>query len=574
MTFFPTRFVRHFWALFTFWGIVGRIAVTAQSSGIPLHAPVYALLERFQIKTGIEGPLHTSVQFFHRKDAADYALQLDTQALALTRLDRADLAYLLHDNSEWVPDSSRWRQRPGRGLFKTFYKTPPNFFEVNTPDFTLRANPMLNVQIGAEQGDKSLLFLNQRGLEVRGTVDGKFFFYTNVVESQARFPAYVRQRVDALAAVPGAGLYKSYQPRILDLRDAYDYYIGQAYMGVQLSKHVGLQLGHGQHFIGNGYRSHLLSDVGAPTFYLKLNTRVWRFHYENVFMELSPSSSNTIRNTLRVPRKFVAAHYLDFRVTPRFSVGLFEATVFNRDRKQFELQYLNPIILYRTVEGAIGSPDNVLIGANGHWDLFRRFRLYGQLMLDEFLFSSLVNPDEKGWWGNKYALQAGCKWINAFGVDHLDMQAEWNYARPYIYSHSDSLNSYTHYNQPLAHPLWSNFKEVVMVLRYQPHPRLLLSGRLLQARFGENTSTENWGALPLLSNNGRLQDYENTTTQGVSATLRLVALDASWQLYHNVYMDLRWMFRHKNSEDDARDLRSQIFSCGFRMNMWPQALDW
>ena len=563
----------HIRFLFLGVALVSSTHTPAQSSGIPLHGPSYPILERLEIKTGVASPLHPALKFYHRKDAADYALRVDSLADHLTKGDRADLQYLMDDNNEWLPDSSRHYRRNRKGLFKVFYKTPANLFAVNTPDFTLRANPMLHVQIGSESGDDALLFANQRGLEVRGTVDKKVFFYTNLVESQARFPAYVRQRVDAYTAIPGAGLYKPYTPRVLDLTNAYDYYVGQAYLGVNVSKHVGVQLGHGQHFLGNGYRSHLLSDVGGQTFYLKLNTRVWKLHYQNLFLELSPGSGNSPRSEPRIPRKFVAAHYLSYRVTPRLTLGLFEATVFNRGKNQFELQYLNPVILYRTVEASIGSPDNVLIGLDGQWDLFRRVRLYGQLMVDEFLFASLVNPEKKGWWANKYGLQAGLKYINAGGIDHLDLQLEWNYARPYLYSHSDSLNSYTHYNQPLAHPLWSNFKEVLCLVRYQPHPRLLLAARFIHANLGENTATENWGALPLLSYTGRLQEYGNATGQGVAATLNTAGLDASWQLYHNLYVDLKVLFRHKNSMDEARDFNSKIFAMGIRMNMWPGNLD-
>lgn len=554
--------------------LLSALQIAAQSSGIPLNAPAYPILERLEIKTGVLQPQHAAAGFYHRKDAADYARTADSIAGAhLSPRDRADLQYLSDDNNEWVSADHPFARTPRRGLWGIFYKTPAHFFEVNTPDFTLRADPMFRFEASKEQGDNALLFVNQRGLEVRGAVDNKVFFYTNLLESQQRFPAYVQQRISEFSAIPGAGLYKPYIPRILDLNNAYDYYVGQAYIGLNVSKHVGLQLGHGQHFIGNGYRSFFLSDVGGQTFYLKLNTRVWKLQYQNLFLELSPGSGNTSRATPRIPRKFVAAHYLSYHLTPRLRVGLFEATVFNRGKNQFELQYLNPVILYRTVEASIGSPDNVLIGLDGQWDLLRRLRLYGQVMVDEFLFSSLVNPEQKGWWGNKYAIQAGVKYINVAGVDHLDLQLEWNYARPYLYSHGDSLNSYTHYNQPLAHPLWSNFKELVCLVRYQPVPRLVLSARWIHARTGENSMSENWGGLPLLSYNGRLQEYGNVTGQGIASTLNLFAGDVSWQWRHNLFVDLKAILRYKNSVDDTRDLHSQIVSLGLRMNVWPTNAD-
>jgi len=550
--------------------LLGTCCCFAQADGIPLHSPAYAILDRLYILYGGDNPTHPELKFFPRSDAVEYALQLDTSA-ELSPRDRQDLQYLFNDNNEWIADSSRFLLRNRKGLLRVFYKTPANLFEVNSKDFSMRVNPMFNFQVGRQSNDAELLFLNQRGLEIRGAVDHKVFFYTNLVESQARFPNYVSDWTDQYQAVPGAGFFKRYQPRNQELTDAYDFNIATAYVGFQLTKHVGLQLGHGRHFIGNGYRSLFLSDVGNQTFYLKLNTRVWRFHYQNLFLELSPTSA-TNGNNQRLPRKYAAIHYLNYCVTPNLSIGLFETTVLNR-RDQFELQYLNPVILYRTVEGMIGSPDNVLIGFDGHWNLFHRFQLYGQVLIDEFVYSALVNPDKKGWWGNKFGLQAGLKYMNAFGIEHLDLQLEWNRVRPYTYSHSDSLSSYTHYNQPLAHPLWANFNEYIGILRYNPTPRWSLEARMIHAQTGDNTDTQNWGSNPLLAYSSRVQDYDNNVGQGVGASIDIAGLDVSWMAYHNLFVDLKVLLRRKNSVEDSRDQTTKVFSAGLRMNLWNQNND-
>ena len=51
------------------------------------------------------------------------------------------------------------------------------------------------------------------------------------------------------------------------------------------------------------------------------------------------------------------------------------------------------------------------------------------------------------------ALQLGAKYVDAFGINNLDLQLEMNRVRPFTHSHNDSISNYTHYNQPLAHPL-------------------------------------------------------------------------------------------------------------------------
>ncbi len=548
------------------------LPLLAQNSGLPLNSPSYQILDRLEILSGVNSPIHPELKPFTRRDVAAYAISLDSLGVdRLSSQDRRDMQYLLDDNNEYLADTSRFLRHTSRKkLLRYFYQSPANFLEVNTPDFKLRVNPMLNFQLGQEQGDAELVFQNQRGLELRGEVDHKLFFYTNLVESQARFPHYVTQRVDSFLAVPGAGFYKNYKSDYFDIKDGYDFNVANAYLGFQASKHFGIQLGHGKHFIGDGYRSMFLSDFGAPSFYLELDTRVWRFHYQNLFMELSPVSQRAIPDGTLLPKKYAAMHYLNYKVNSRLAFGFFEATIFNRS-KQFEWQYLNPVIFYRTVEGMLGSPDNVLLGMDGRWNLFKRFQLYGQLMLDELVASEIFSGS--GWWANKWGIQAGVKYINAFGIEHLDLQLEHNRARPFTYSHYDPANSYTHYNQPLAHPLGANFAETICLLRWQPIHRLTLQARYLHAIAGENSSTENWGGNPLLDYDTRVQDYGNEIGQGVKATINLIGLDASWALWHNLWADLRFLYRGKDSNDPARNQDTKVISAGIRMNIWNPNLD-
>ena len=107
----------------------------------------------------------------------------------------------------------------------------------------------------------------------------------------------------------------------------------------------------------------LLSDYANNYLYLQLNTRVSIFHLQNTFAELSATGSRDNVGDSLLPKKYMAAHYLSLQVSPKLSFGLFESVIFSRDQG-FELQYLNPVIFYRTVERLLDSPDNVLLGLN------------------------------------------------------------------------------------------------------------------------------------------------------------------------------------------------------------------
>jgi hypothetical protein len=569
--------------------------LSAQPTGVPLNSETYHIVNRLEILNKSGSGIHTEIKDFSRDKVLGLALHYDTTISDMSRLDQSDLLYLFDDNNEWLPkvkvstseskkvytDSSHQFYRTEivqkniksrdlhyeKPLFKYFFKTPANFFEVNSPHFTIKINPTINFQLGRAQNETGYIFHNQRGIEIRGDIDNRVFFYTNIEEIQARFPQYATRKNFENFAVPGTGFYKPYISKFFKISDGVDYNNAQAYIGIKATKHIGLQLGHGQHFIGNGYRSLFLSNYAANQFFLKMSTQVWKFHYQSIFSELSPTTANIYQGSNLLPKKYTATHYLNFKARPNLSFGVFESVVFNR-RNNFELQYLNPIIFYRTVEGIIGSPDNEILGLDAKWNLFHHFQLYGQFLMDEFNFKEIYKPLQKGWWANKYGVQVGLKYINFLGIDHLDVQLEYNKIRPYTYSHFDSLTSYTQYRQPLAHPMGSNFSEFIGLLRYKPFKKLLIQGRILHIASGENTNTLNWGSDPMLSYDSHVMEYQNTTGQGIKANINIFSLDASWQLYHNMFVDLKIFKRIKKSEVSIRDESTNLFSLGVRLNTW------
>ena len=575
--------------------------LNAQGSGIPLGNNAYHIHDRLEIKTGQTSPLYSAIQPYRRGDVAAYAIAIDTSFENLSSRDRNDLNYIFKDNNEWLGQSEFQTTLTGKNepvyqkvyvdstetfyklvpsptvgsqnseyyittkkpLFKIFYKTPANLFELNTKAFQFKINPIFNFKY-AKVKDGEDIFQNTRGLEARGAIDDRVYFYTNIVENQASFPDYVNNRINRDLAVPGAGFYKSYQSSVIDNLNGYDYLLAQGYIGFNLTRHIGMQFGHGQNFIGNGYRSLLLSDFGTNYFYLKLNTRVWRFHYQNIFAELAVNSGRQDRGDELIPKKYMAAHFLDFKISSNVTIGLFEAVVFSRNN-QFELQYLNPIILYRTIEHSLGSPDNVMLGLNAKWNFLKRFQLYGQLMLDELKFSEITA--NSGWWANKYGFQAGLKYINTFGIDHLDTQFEFNSMRPYTYTHRDSSASYSHFNQVMAHPLGANFREYLLKVRYQPLNKLIIDSRLMWMNYGEDDDTSNWGGNILLPYDTREMDYGNEIGQGIGTNTFLVGVDISYELFHNIYIDLHYFYRRQDSQDPKRNITTNYIGGGFRMNI-------
>jgi len=570
------------------------ILLFGQSNPLPLGNPAYHILDRMEIKNNGNPVFHSSLKFYTRSDVVEFAYLMDSSGINWSGQDRRDLRYLFLDNNEWLGQNElpftlgekrenkhptqierslqspkyETSRKPFLGLF---YPTPANLIEVNQPAFHLRVNPIINIKVfsSGSNGDDGL-FISQRGTDLRGGIDDKIYFHTQIIDNQANYPGYVEDYVEQYNALPGAGFLKTNKNSYLGLSGGYDYLISNGYLGFNLSPHVGLQFGYGQNFIGNGYRSMLLSNFAYNYLYLKLNWKVWKLHYQNIFAELTLKQGINQGNVL-LPKKYMAAHHLSFQLLPNLDIGIFESVIFSRTN-QLEFQYLLPVIFYRTVEQGLGSPDNVMLGLDIKWNFLRRFQLYGQLALDEFVFSEVFS-ENRGWWGNKTGIQIGGKYIDAFGVDHLDLQAEYNTARPYTYSHIDGVASYSHYNQSLAHPLGANFKEWVLSARFQPLPKLQVEARLISAAVGEDADSTNWGGNLLLPNTSREQNYNNETGQGIGADINLFGIDLSYQLAHNVFIDLQYFSRKKDSMLDVKDQRTNYFGGGVRINIGRQRMD-
>lgn len=496
--------------------------LTSQSSHFRRGHKVYHHIDRLDAIYGVDSSFHTSDKYYQRDRVFDLMSNLDYAALS--KKDQ-------NENDYFRKDTIATNQKKGPGLFKSLYRNPAHLFSHKSENFSFVVNPILHFSLGDSD---SFIFQNTRGLELYGDLDGKFYFYSNFFENQSNFLNYIQPYIDEYQAIPGQGNYKDYESSIINAFQGFDYSNAQAYLGYSLSKHSIIELGHGKHFLGNGIRSLLLGDNGQNYFYLKFRINVWRLYYRTIFAELASVSARYNPGNSLLSKKYMANHYLGFKVGNKLELGLFESVVFSREN-HFEFQYLNPVILYRSVEHIIDSPDNVLIGLNLKWNFNQGMSFYSQLILDELRTDQIFSGD--GWWGNKYGIQLGLKYFNFLNIDQLDLQFEFNRVRPYTYSHWNpieqfpllSVASYSHYNQALAHPLDSNFTEFLFDLKYPVTDKFDVHLQLLHTKVGRNRVND--GSDILLVNTSRSSDFGNRMHQGNKSTINQLNLLLSYELF-------------------------------------------
>lgn len=559
-------------------GLLAALGLNAQSPYAPLNEDYYHWIDRYEVKAGVVMPqFFTSVKPYKRSAIVAFVDSVNSMGGFESRVDQFNQEYLLNDSWEWSHAESSNSKRP---VLKHFYKKKPDFYHVETPLFDLHINPVMYIGAGKDSRRDDMLFINTRGVEVRGMVDRKVGFYTYLTDNQMVLPSYVWDQMKLNPVIPHEGFWKEYKDQ-----KGVDFLQARGYITVDATRSINLQVGYDRFNIGNGIRSFIFSDFAPPVSFFKANIKVWKLNYQYFISEMTADVNASLGGNRSAaqgyPDKFVTFHHLSVNIGKKLNVGVFESVIFSPDDTtgagKFEWAYLNPIIFFRAIEQQNGSSDNVILGMDFKWNAVKKLSFYGQFTLDEFVINEIKAG--KGWWANKFAVQLGGKYVDAFGIPNLDLQGEINIARPYTYSHNTMYGNYTHYQQPLAHPLGANFKEIVGVLRYQPVPKVYVTGKLMFAsigrdsddyNWGETTPQEfefNWGSDLLKPNTTREQTYGNKIGQGIKNDMLYGSFAASWQIKHNIFIDGTIILRNSKSDLAFYNNNTSITSLALRWNI-------
>lgn len=537
----------------------------AQSTNAALNEDYYHWIDRYEIKAGRIAPeLFTSVKPYKRSAIVAYvdSLQKKDQVFS-SRSDQFNYEYLRNDSWEWSRAESSESKKP---FLKYFYKKKSDLVYVDQPEFDIHVNPVLYVGLGKDSQLSDPSFINLRGVEVRGMIDKKVGFYTFLGENQSVLPSYVQHDMAGNPVVPHELFWKKFK------NNGVDFFQARAYIDFNISKHIYVQFGQDRTNIGNGYRSLILSDFAPPSLFLRTNLKVWKINYLFQLNRVAADAPGSTGGSGGgpYPIKYVAFHHASINIGKKFNLGFFESVVFDADSSShFDPSYLNPVIFYRAIEQQFGSTDNVLLGLDFKWNAVKHLSFYGQAVLDEFVLDHIKARD--GWWANKYALQGGLKYIDALGVNNLDLQLEGNVVRPFTYSHYTDYGSYSNYRQSMAHPLGSNFYEMAAIVRYQPIPKLNLIAKSFYAKKGlDAAATENNGGDIMKNNSTRSNELGNTIAQGAVNKIAYVDLTASYLLRHNFFIDVKHIIRDSKGDASLSALytaNTSITSVALRWNI-------
>lgn len=390
-----------------------------------------------------------------------------------------------------------------------------HLIDIRKKEYTFYLDFLPDFQIGYDS-QAGRTWLNTRGFQVGGTIGNKFSFYTSGFENQAVFPTYIADFVNQNRVVPGqtGGKFGT---------DIKDWAYSTASLSYTANKYLNFTLAYDKNFIGDGYRSMLLSDVAANYSFVRLRASLGAVQYQTVFAYMLDPGAPKLTNDRRLGDrgKWGAFHYLDWNISKKLALGFFQAVTWAdaepEGKRGFDFNYVHPFVFLRPIESANStSPDKMRLGINTKYEVLKNTTLYGQFMIDEFTAKEFFAGD--GYWANKWALQLGFRGSNLFGINRLNYLGEFNTARPYTYAHFDRVSNYAQYNQPLAHPFGANFREFLGLLNYSLK-RFDFSGQLIYAHYGLDPAGNNFGKNIFLSYNTRSLDYNSKVGNGIGTDL-------------------------------------------------------
>ena len=360
-----------------------------------------------------------------------------------------------------------------------------NLLNIKEDDVFLTADPLFNLTTGRTNymDTTTWIYTNTRGVRVSGNITSKFSFETRYYENQFYYPEYLDSVADARGVAFGLGRSKTFKGK------GHDVGMSSGYISYSPIKELNIQFGQGKHFIGDGYRSMLLSDnsFNYPYLSLSMNLLDGKLFYKtvNAWMQTLERMPLSASPEALFKRKAGSFHYLSFKPKKQLEIGFFEGIIFRRYEDSVGEIPIDPAF-YVPVIG-VGSGLNVnndfnkvAFGINVNFTPAEYIKIYGQFVMDDF---------------SKTGYQIGGKWFDLLKVKNSWLILEYNSAVPYLFSKSGEniTQNYSHANQELAHPLGASFNELLVMAHFEKD-RFFANAKYFYAqkeRFGGSIYGEN-----------------------------------------------------------------------------------
>ena len=449
-----------------------------------------------------------------------------------------------------------------------------NFIKSIDKKSVVTIDPFLDAGISKSNEKDDITNNLSAGINMQGVFNNKFSFNLSVVTNVNQYPKYL----DSIILAKKDILDPGYNHYIIPGENAAKFNKNNRFTYTNLnfnltytpSKYFLIGAGYGKNFIGDGYRSLLLSDNSNNAPYVRLQARVWKLTYNVLYTRYTNNFWYDVDGYAQP--KYSTTHYLGFN-TKKFQVGLFdEVTWIAKDTnfsRGFDLQYVNPLIFIRPLEITVGSPDNAMIGFNMKYKIYKKGFIYGQLALDD-LNLKLTRQQKSQFFGNKYALQLGIWNNDIFNVKGLTYRFEWNGVRPYTFGHGVGGNislNYTHYYQSLTDPFAANYHEFISMFNYS-NERWYASLENLFTIRGENPGVTYNNGENLWGGENGIPQFGVKTLQGIKTKYFYNQLTAGYVINPANRLGIETSLAYRSRKSSIVNESEVYFSFGIKTSLY------
>lgn len=415
-------------AVLTFFVLVFALpqSTLCQSANLPMEYWGYDFLERLKTK-GLFHSHDLSSKPLSRYEFAriirDVQAQIDREPQLLTRAEHAlfrQLAGDLCDELECLGITPKWQRE--RHLLQ--WQEPGGQLYIDA----VGQETVLS-QCGDRFEERELISETTLGGILRGILGGKIGFYVEARNTMRRGDVSLEESFEPSQGSPvvvsGKGAYQ-------DRAEAY--FVFEA-------PWLRFELGRQQAAWGPGFRGGLALSRNLPQCeMIKLKARFNRFKFTSIHAFLRSSQGP----------KYLSGHRLELEVIPGLYIAGSETVIYGN--RNVEFAYLNPLMPYHIAEHHLGDKDNNAISFDITTTLIKSTKLYAEFFIDDM-------TSTENWlkyYGNKFGVLFGGLWAEPFRIPNADIRLEYTRIEPFVYTHDDFINVYTHYDQIIGHWIGPN----------------------------------------------------------------------------------------------------------------------
>lgn len=411
------------------------------------------------------------------------------------------------------------------------YAVAPYAIEKNTltlaPLSFLQSDLHKNINlffIGGESFNSQTLQSSQSLEIIRAGLSGIFgkniFFYSNISldEQKAQDPNYLGKKWHGLAGG-----------------------VEQSFLNVRF-KQLNIFVGRFKSFWGIK-KSLLLSESNA------LDGFQYTFTYKRFALTYRLAKLDQLETDLTTSifnNRYFAGHRLDIRLHKKLNVGLFESIIFGGIGRTVEMNYLNPLLSYHVEQLNNNINDNSFLGVDFRYYPIKNFKLYGQLLIDDYQIEKKSQGDQEP---NQYGAIIG-GYISDI-VQSYDLRMEYIKITNRTYNQAYERNRYIFENRSLGYFDTNDFDKLKLTLSKWITPLRSIALHYSYKRKGEGNITDEWSEPWLEQNN----DYSEPFPFGVVEKTNRISGQFKGFLLKNFYLDVEAGFENitnrNNREQDS-----------------------